>query len=186
MRVRVTTPPAPVVSLDDMRCWARIDTFDDDVMLDQMIRAATQSLDAPHSDLGISLGVQTLEMTFPACDWRCGMLRLWYPPVRDVVGVTYIDRDGAARALEADRWVHDGNAVRPAAGASWPDAADLEDVARVTYVAGHDVVPEPIRIAVIMLAAQWYLAREPAAEKPMSELPFAVSHLVAPYRILRM
>lgn len=186
MRIAVITPPTPIVTAAEARQWTRIDALDDDEMLDGMLAAATQWLDAPRGWLGIALGVQTLEMTFPAGAWRCGRLSLWYPPVITVTGVRYVDEAGIEHTLAADQWQLDGETVRPADGASWPAVAGRERAARVTYEAGHVEVPEPIRIAVMMLAAQWYAGREAAADKAMAEPPFAVSALVQPFRILRI
>ncbi len=43
----------------------------------------------------------------------------------------------------------------------------------------------PVRHAVLMLGAHWYNQREAAAGAQVSEVPFGVSALLAPYRTFR-
>src|SRR5690606_3870606 len=43
-------------------------------------------------------------------------------------------------------------------------------------------VPEPIKVAILLLVGHWYQNREAATAKSISELPYAVSALIAPYR----
>jgi len=84
------------------------------------------------------------------------------------------------------------------------DVSDLPDVrgnpgdVRIRYRAGYgkqdpddplkwiNTVPDPIRVAVMMLVSQWYENRQGlTVGQAVGELPFAVRVLVQPYRIYR-
>ncbi|MFG1333992.1 head-tail connector protein [Xanthobacter autotrophicus] len=187
MRITGIVAPAPIVTVAEVKAWTRIDCADDDALVSSLIVAATQWLDAPSGWIGRALGVQTLEMTFGAECWRRGYLPLWYPPIRSVVGVHYRDADGIEQDLVDASWRLSGEAVVPEVGVSWPDVECRPDAARVVYQAGYDIVPEPIRLAIMMLVAQWYANREPVnIGNITSTLPFAVEALVQPFRILRV
>lgn len=187
MRITGVVAPAPIVTVAEVKAWTRIDCADDDALVEGLIVAATQWLDAPSGWVGRALGVQTLEMTFGAECWRRGRLPLWYPPIRDVVSVHYHDADGLEHDLADASWRLSGEAVVPEVGVSWPDVECRPDAARVVYRAGYDIVPEPIRLAIMMLVAHWYTSgREAATATPMAEPPFAVSALVQPFRALRV
>jgi len=44
-------------------------------------------------------------------------------------------------------------------------------------------VPGPLKQALLLLVSELYENREAAGDRPRVELPFAVSALVAPYRV---
>lgn len=186
MRVTVITPPEAIVTVDEVKQWTRIDADDDDALLEELVRSATQFLDAPMGWVGRAFGVQTLQMTLDASDWRKRVLPLWYPPIREIVSVHYFDADGLEQELSGAEWRLMGNSVCPAPDVCWPGVETRPDAARVVYEAGYEEVPSPLRSAIMLLVAQWYRMREAASDVAMSEPPFAVSALVSPFRIIRL
>lgn len=42
----------------------------------------------------------------------------------------------------------------------------------------------PIRHAALLLIGHWYANREATSDRPLTEIPFAVKHLLSPYRRL--
>jgi uncharacterized phage protein (predicted DNA packaging) len=47
-------------------------------------------------------------------------------------------------------------------------------------------LPAPLRQAMLMLVAHWFMAREAAAETHLEPVPHGVAALIAPYRRLRL
>lgn len=188
MRYVLLTPPTEhVVSLVDAKAHLRVDHDEDDALISALIAAAERHLDGRDGILGGALVTQTWRLDTTAPD--CGAIRIELPPVSSISSVTYLS-SGVETTWPADQYrlEYDGpNAiVRSVWG--WPAADKQGDAWRVTFTAGTAVadVPAPLKIAVLLLVALWYANREPVTEGAMSEMPFAVTALVAPYRTMRV
>lgn len=195
MRVRVITPPEPIVT------WAAADAhlkLDGDTsqqaFVESLIAAATGHIDGPNGWLGRALGVQTLEArgeSFWPDDWR-----LPYPPHIDVVSVKYVDGAGVLQTVDSAAYELDERAILPAYGTSWPTPRGSRASVQLRYRAGYvadpeadplvATVPAPIRAAILLMAGDLYRFRETAvvgtvgADIPMST---TVENLLAPYRV---
>jgi uncharacterized phiE125 gp8 family phage protein len=177
MKVVVVEPPEPFVTLDEARSQIMELPEEDEPHVEMLIMAATAWIDGPAGWLGRCLGMQTLELT----GWSgCGRLKLPFPPVVDIVSVTTEDADGNETVVDGAQYRFARGDLFVTAGASWV----REPVHRILYTAGYDEVPAPIRVAILMLVAQWYRTREPVVIGATVEtLPFAVEALLAPYRV---
>jgi uncharacterized phiE125 gp8 family phage protein len=184
MKVVVITPPAPIVTIDEAKKHLLVDHSDDDTLIEALILAATQWLDGPAGWLSRSLGIQVLELQ--GSIWPCPGDTLPYPPEVEIVSVQYTDPSGVEHDLPPPWDTEDRPAVRGRPG----------DV-RIRYRAGYgsasgnpvvwtNNVPAPIKVAILMLVAQWYRTREPiAVGATIEQLPFAVEALLSPYRVYR-
>jgi len=200
MSVVVIDPPEDaVVSLEEAKAHLRVDHDDDNDYIESLVDVATATIDGPAGWLGRCLVEQTLEWRGPGfapCDGR-----LPYPPVISVESVKYDDNVGAEQTVPNGNYRVVGQPSQPrlilAFGASWPSARCDDEAVRVRYVAGwpvetegdgEDAVttwtgPAPIRHAILLMVSQLYENREAASETPQAELPFAVTALLAPYRV---
>lgn len=196
----VITPPAiSPVSLALAKKYLRIDTFDDDDVVNQAIAAATAHIDGPMGWLGRALMTQTLELRlprFPHLPWSRSV-SLPCAPVQSVTSVKYDDPTGAEQIVDSALYKSLGSErsrLACAVGAAWPatqggfEGEDVESV-RVRYVAGYgDIagdVPPQIISALLMLIAQWYEIRPATiAENSIPyEMPNGVEALLAPFRL---
>lgn len=184
----VTGPAIAPVTLAEVRMHCRVDGDDEDALLSGLVLAAVSHLDGWSGILGRCLISQTWRQTFDAF----GVLSLPFP-AQTVTAVTYVDPAGAVQTLAPTdyqlREFPGGSAVEPFPGASWPSAAARAGSVAVTFVAGYGPassdVPAAIRQAILMLAAHWYENREAAVVgATATDLPFAVSALVGPYRLV--
>lgn len=188
MRVVVVTPPEPVVSLEDAKEHLRVDHDDDDALITGLVAAAIGHLDGPSGWLGRALGRQTMELTLDSFAGLegSGIIRLPFPPVASVAAVKYIDRTGIEQTADPATYrLIDGALLAPVFNGRWPlTRCDYESV-RVTYLAGYLELPQPIRVAILMLVAQWYAGRDSVTrdEQIPRTLPFGVEALLAPYRV---
>lgn len=188
MRVVVIEAPTEIVTLDEAKQFLVVDPVitDDDELIRSFILAATQWLDGPAGWLGRALGIQVLE--WQRCDWPSNREPLPFPPEVEILSIKYVDPDGVEQTwpFPTPLYFDDLPAVRGHAG----------DV-KIRYRAGYgrpdpdnpdkwiNAVPEPIRIAIKMLAGQWYKVREPVVstgQQPF-EMPFAIQALLSPYRV---
>jgi phage conserved hypothetical protein, phiE125 gp8 family len=186
VRVAVVTAPDPVVTLDQAKAHLRVDHAEDDELIEGLVAAATQWIDAPAGWLGRAIGRQTLEVTVDGlCD---AGVALPFPPISAVESVTYLDAAGEEAILADTAWRIGGTSLRPlllpARGVSFPAVATGGDSVTVRIVCGWptDEVPRPIRQAILLMVGGWYEDREATSREGRSAVPFGVEGLLSPFR----
>lgn len=199
-RVRVVEPPQPIVTVDEAIAHLVEVPTEDRSYVESLVLAATTWIDGPSGWLGRTLGVQTLEYVLDAfeTDACSDTISLPYEPLIDVVSVTYVDESGATVTMPANEYALTLGGLRILDDADWPSTDDVPGAVKIRYRAGYGKLtagdppvlvnnaPPPIKVAVMMLVAQWYRSREPAVIGGSVEtLPFAVEALLSPYRIYR-
>lgn len=185
MRVVVVIPPEPVVSLDEAKDRLRVLTSDDDALIEALIEAATAHIDGPRGWLGRALGLQTLEARLDG--FGGGELALSNPPVVEVMSVKYLAAGtGIETTVAAGQYEVMGDRLAPVFGAAWPTPRWQREAVRVQYRAGYEIVPAPIRTAILLMVGDLYAFRETlvtgtiATVVPMST---TVDALLGPFRI---
>lgn len=187
MRVVVTSPPADAVSLADAKAHLRVDHADEDALIAGLVAAATQSIDGPNGWLGRAIGVQTLEAFLPA--FGVASIGLPYPPAIDIVEVGYLDAADKAEVVDPSIYELSGQLLRARWGLHWPTAAwrgcDAE-VVRIRYRAGYQVIPAPIRAAILLMTGDLYGQRETflaGAAPAVAPMSTTVATLLSPFRV---
>lgn len=146
MATTVVTPPAPIVTIDEVRQHLRVDHSDDDAVLTSLIAAAQQAIDGPYGWLGIAISEQTLMQTQPVF---CGRyIELSHPPVIGDVVVTYLDSTGAEQTVDPASYSVVNGRLWLAYGYTFPGVYAAPDAVRITYKAGFETIPEPIKQAI--------------------------------------
>lgn len=198
--VRVIEPPQPIVTLEEAKRHLIVDFDDDDELIESLLLAATSWIDGPTGWLGCALGVQTLELRvadFYSLPCQRDVIPLPYPPVLEIISITYRDSDGVSVVMPSDGYEATLGGVRPLHD-GWPSSDGSADSVHIRYKVGWQKpdtadpsklvsdVPQAIRTAIMMLVAQWYAVREAATtEGSVNKMPFAVEALLQPYRIYR-
>ncbi len=157
MKLNRTTTPEALVSIDDMREFARVNFHDDDRLLQSAIQSAVEEIDAPHGLLGRALVTQTWAMTLPVLT---NAVRLPFPPIQSIESITYADAAGHGQTLAPEAYALEDDLLRPIG--AWPSMRD----AAITYVAGYGaphVVPAPLSTWVKARALTLYDGREASA-----------------------
>ncbi|MFA5387050.1 MAG: head-tail connector protein [Candidatus Paceibacterota bacterium] len=186
-------PVEPVLTLQEVKDYLRVDHGDDDVLILGLIEAARQRFDGGDGILGRCLRPQVWRL-----DCQVVPNRLPLPPTLEVQEIDYLDTDGTRTVWPSDqyrtilggRW---GGIIVPLQGFDFPSviASDDPDIFRVTFRAGYqdlsspanEPVPEPIRIAMKMLIGDMFENRiNTVVGAAVSELPMAISMLIEPYR----
>lgn len=183
MRVVVVTPPDPALPLDLVKRHLRVEGDADNTLIASYIEAATEHLDGPAGWLGRALGVQTLEAHLDNFD--CGSIRLPYPPVIEIVSITYVDAAGVDQTIAADRYELLGPSLVPVYGASWPRPRWQREAVRVRYHAGYAQLPAAIRAALLLVIGDLWNNRETAGWGVVTEIPMpaSVTALLTPFRV---
>ncbi|KTR07337.1 hypothetical protein NS365_04585 [Aureimonas ureilytica] len=182
MRTVVIVPPLAAVSLNEAKRHLRVDWPEDDAFIASLIAAAQGHIDGPEGWLGRSIGLQTLEARLDAF---CDAMRLPYEPVVRIVSVRYLDAANVVSAVPVGDYEVRGSLLGPSFGHRWPDALATEEAVRVEFVAGYEVVPAPIRAAILLMVGDLYANRESTAEgtKAPINMPTTVERLLWPYRV---
>ncbi len=184
MHVVVITPPEPIVSFEEIERHLADVPPEDREYVEGLVAAATAWIDGPTGWLGRVLGEQTLEATGVI---HCDPVRLAFGPVIEIDSIKFTDAAGNEQTIDPASYSRHGDCLAAKAGFAWP-----AEPVRIRYRAGYPVIdgkstaPAPVKVAIMMLVAQWYKAREGIAiDASVSELPFAVDALLQSYRIYR-
>lgn len=190
----ITPPTATPVTLAEAKAHLRVDTSDEDVLIQTLIDTATQHIDGKDGWLNRALKPQTYELFYDR--FPCGPLAIPMRPLIEVLNVKYDDEDGFEQTVDPADYevdlVSDPGWVVPIAGLIWPDTLDAINVVRVRFIAGYpDVsgdittVPTPIRHAILMMVADLYEHRESVSPDGLAAVPIpaSVKALLAPYQV---
>ncbi len=182
MTVRVIAPPDPVVSWEEAQRHLRCEDEDFEYV-EGLIAAATAWLDGPAGWLGRCIGLQTLELA--TCAF--GSDRLPFPPLVEVLGITYLGTDNVEHEMVSGDWVQLLNgSIMPPLGQSWPAVGSSSEAVRVEYQAGYaeGEVPLAIKQAILLIVGHWYRNRETVITGTIvAEMPFAAQALLSTYRV---
>ncbi|TIO62946.1 head-tail connector protein [Mesorhizobium sp.] len=183
--VRTAAPGASPVSLAEMKLHLHAGD-DEDEMIQAYIDAATAHLDGYAGITGRALMTQTWRQDFDGFG-KC--LRLPVGPVASVSAVTYYDASNVQQTLADTVYTRLTDALgsylalKP--GQTWPSTYARPDAVSATFIAGEaaNAVPAPLKVAIMLIAANWYENRETVTVGNIAtEIPFGAAALIAPYR----
>lgn len=167
LRPRLVTAPAELpVTLAEAKAQIRALDSGEDTLIQGLIDAATAYLDGHSGILGRALVTQTWSVSKPYFGlWRD---LLPFPDVdASSVVITYQDEDDVERTVSADDyWVAEGargTFVEYRDSFGYPSLEDRPDAVTFTFNVGFGgaaAVPKPIKQAILLLAAHWYVNRE--------------------------
>lgn len=180
----MTSPP--LLTISELRAHCRVDDPMEDGTLLACAAAAQAHVEEITGQILTRRSVFFRAPQFPVGGWT-----LPQHPVLAVERIDYADGAGTPQTVPPEVFTlaqENGHSIlRPRQGAAWPSTAPDSEVA-VQLLAGYPdgECPPPLRHACLLLSAHFYENREaaPAAQgsSALSEMPFAVSALVAPFR----
>lgn len=188
MREHITLTTAPVrrpVSLAEVKDNLRIDSDDDDTVIDQLINDAVTQVE---NLIRRPLINRTLTVRF---DDFCALMELPKPPLVSVTSVKYTDTDGATQTVDTSVYHVDiygmfGN-VQLVSGQQWPLVGSYPAPVQIEYVAGYGAnpqdTPSPARRAILLLIGHWFENREALAVVQLKPVPMGVNALLSPLRV---
>lgn len=200
--VLVSPAALPPVSLAEAKLHMRVDHNDDDALIAGLVGGATQYLDGWTGVLGACLVEQTWRQDFDCFDRN---LYLPLGPVIDISSITWRDTAGVESAVSTAVYdlvtdetartfvrfvgdfvfpsdLHESRAVAVAYRAGYETTQEIPAADPGPTIPARVTVPEPLRVAILLMAAHWYSNREAVAQDALAELPIGVDSLIAPYR----
>lgn len=185
--VLVTGPSIEPVSLAELKLWLRVSDNDEDDLIAGLITAARLMLEA---DTHLLFIAQTWRIRLD--QWPSGeVFNIPLSPLRNIEEIKIYDRNNIAVTVSPQNYFVDaspGTARVFFTGAQpQPERriAGIEIAGSFGFGVTPDEVPDPIRLALRMLAARWYENRGDATADSAG-LPSEIASLVAPYRRMRL
>lgn len=168
--VRTVAPTNPLLTTAEVKAHLRVDTSDDDALIDAIRDAVTDHLDGWSGILGRCLLSQTWRQDFPDFG-TLDRIRLPLMPAKSITSITYRDGLNAVQTLSTSIYSGpfvDGLSpfVSLVSGQVWPSTYEREDAVSITFVAGYDTaadVPKSIRQAALLMIGDLYEHRETVA-----------------------
>ena len=194
------------VSLDDMKNALRVDFTDDDALIGGLITAARYHAESlTGRSLVNQQWIYNLDNfpywcfaggqyapSLPApSTWNNGAMNTrWLeyvtidiprPPLVTLDSIKFIDQNYEQQTLDTSQYVVDTASeparVLPAANLSWPVTAYVPNAVTLSFTAGYDSVPEPIKVAIRLMVTNWYENRADSAT-----VPKAAEYILSSYR----
>ena len=181
MSLRLITAPASYpVTLDEAKAQCRVDSADEDALLNGLIAAAT---DYVENYTGRAIVSQTWELVLD--DFSDAMM-ITKGPVISVTSVKYFDTNEVEQTIAGTNYALDAVSnpawLVKASDYTWPDVADGVNNVIIRFVAGYAAVPASIKQAILLLIGQWFDQRADVSDKAMISVPNAFLALCHPYR----
>jgi len=185
--VLVTPPveePIPLRDLDLLKVHLRVDTADDNLLLQEYIVAARVYLEKVVSFM-------LMRQTWDLClDFFPSTIEIRKRPVSSIASISYSDADGAAQTLDPATYYIDVNSffarVVPVQG-TWPTTQRRPGAVTVRFSGGADK-PEDVdpvfRQALKLHVALLYANREPITAEKIEKVPLAYDALVGTERAI--
>jgi len=161
-----TIPSNEPISTAEAKAHLRVDISDDDTLIDRLVKAARQRLEA---DTGQVLITQVWNMyldCFPSSNYQ--PIKVLNPPLVSIDSITYVDGNGDVQTWDSSEYRVDTKSmparITPASGYSWPSISNVTNAITIQFTAGYgddgsDVL-EDLRQAMLMLIGHWYENRE--------------------------
>lgn len=181
MKTRIVAPPAEEpVTLAEIKAQLSVTLDLDDALLTRKGKAARQYVEG---FIGGPLIATTYDGFLDAFPRR--EIAIPIGPLLSVASIAYADPTGAEQTLSGIAYRVDtigGRIILDAA----PETQAIPNAVRVRFTAGlaedAEGVPEPLREAILQLAAWWYEQRETAAETALHETPYGVDDILRQHR----
>jgi len=186
--LRRTVKPAVLpVTLAQAKADLREDRDIEDALIESLVMAATDFMEAPNGAIGKAFITQTWRISVP-CPDRLGRIELPITPAQSIESISYFDAEGGERSANVSDFNFYGEEdwayIAPKSGKAWPALMGQLDAITITYRAGfgdsEGDVPASINRAIRMLVVHWFENKGVAiVGTSVSELPMAVKSLVS-------
>lgn len=184
----IAPPAIEPVSLAEAKDFLRLLASDEDELLGTLITAARLMVEAASGRMLIDQSWRLVLDRWPIG----GDLRLPLSPVGNIVAARVYDAAGGAQVVTASSLALVEGTDPPVITISGAVPVPGRDRAaiEIDVVAGfgptRDLVPAPLRQAVLRLACRWFEHRGDVVSRDATHLPVEIAALVAPYRRLKL
>jgi uncharacterized phiE125 gp8 family phage protein len=165
---------AVVVALEDAKAHLRVDEDDENDLITAFVAAATEMVAGL---CGLILGSESWQFKVGPVS---GQLMLPVAPVTALSAISWLDADEVSVTGDVADFILIADAARPyvqpVTGGTWPVVARRDDAVTITVAAGLSVLPDALKVAILMVTEQLYEHR--GAESGAATLPGPVRSLI--------
>ena len=167
-RKLINAAASPAVTTAEAKTWLYVTGSDHDTLIANLVKAATQKIEADFDCAIINETFDIYADEFPTDDATYnpdGAIVLPVYPVSSITSVIYTDTTGATVTWDTANYTLEnftGQPARvlPAYNVSYPGTRETPNAVKVRIVAGFGSastdVPEPVRLAIQLLVKLWY------------------------------
>tara|TARA_R100000664_G_C2730391_1_gene121098 strand:- start:224 stop:802 length:579 start_codon:yes stop_codon:yes gene_type:complete len=176
----------PLFTTADAKDYLKVSTSADDTLIDNLIKAATQSCEIYTNQYFMNTVV-----TQYSDKWNA-FYNLYKSPVVSITHIKYYDANDSLQTLAGTNYILD-NVSQPArigisVDGELPDLADRINAVEVKYTVGYGTastdVPDGIKNAVLLTIGNWYENRQTVITgRTATELPISSQYLLDQYKI---
>ncbi len=184
----IAPPAIEPVSLAEAKDFLRLLASDEDELLGTLITAARLMVEAASGRMLIDQSWRLVLDRWPAG----GELRLPLSPVGRIIAARVYDAAGGAQVVtQASLALIEGTdppviTVHGTVPVPGRDRAAIEIDVVAGFGTTRDLVPAPLRQAVLRLACRWFEHRGDVVSRDATHLPAEIAALLAPYRRLKL
>jgi uncharacterized phiE125 gp8 family phage protein len=184
-------PTVEPVSLAEAKAHCRVDGDAEDTLIASLILAARMHVERSLNVALVEQGWSLFLDRWP----NAAQVKLPLAPVLGLTAVRLYNADDTYVTLDPDLFLLDGAGQHPRLARrdaqAWPVPARNVNGIEIAFTAGYgataDDVPMPVRLAIKMLIAHWYEAREPVTPMDAANaVPMSVASLISPFRQVRL
>ena len=182
----VTLSTTPLFTTAEAKDFLKVDTTADDTLIDNLIKAATESCQIYTNQYFLNTVVEQYS------DKWAEIYRLYKSPVSSITHIKYYDTDDTEQTLASSNYILD-DVSKPAriglaVDATLPDLSDRINAVHVKYTVGYGTastdVPDGIKQAVLLTLGNWYENRQTVITgRTATELPLSSQYLLDQYKI---
>lgn len=182
----IGAPAIEPVSLAEMKSWLREDASDEDQLIQALIVSARMTLEAYVRRFFVTQSWRIIMDAWPQDKTR---LVLPLAPFQNVSAIRVFDAADVAQTVTSNSYRAPASSAegRIVFSSAPPTPGRCADGIEIDFVVGYGGLaahtPEPLRRAIMTLAAHW---RERRGDDPDDALPHAVAQLASPFRRQRL
>lgn len=173
----------------------RVQDAGEETLIDSYTLAAAAYVGGREGVLGRSLITQTWDLKLHSFPRFRGVLKLPFPPLKEVISIKWIDADGVEQTMSAADYVADPGEyigrVRLRGGIDWPGNLSCDPWSvivrfRVGYGDDPDDIPMPIRQAMLLIIGHWYENRSQVEACELNEIPMGSTTLLSSFIVTEL
>ena len=179
-------PSVEPVTTTAQKTWMRVDSSDEDALIGSLAAAARA-----YVEMATSRQLITATWVLKLDNFPAGDIVLDIFPLQSIASIKYYDNNDeqqtwSSSLYDVDTALEPGR-VRPASGQDYPsDVRGHTDDIEITFDAGHgdaaSDVPDGIKAAINILAANWFENRESNTPIGLTPVPMSLESLIWQYR----
>lgn len=184
-RIILTTAAEPVLTVEEVRTYLRLDDAETEDTINGWIASATRQAE---NMCGRRFSAGDYLATFDSFPSASGALRIPYTPISAITSVGYVDSDGTSQTWDAENYTVAGlddafsGEIYLTPEGSWPTAYSRPNAVSVVFTAE---TPPDAKSAILLFIGALDAVRANVMVEPNVSLinTRAAENLLAPYRI---